>query len=270
MRLKTVPARQGLRWVRAGFAVFFRQPVAFSALFALAAFAALMLLWLPYVGPVLALSLMPTATVGFMRATQAVLGGRIPMPDLLLTALRDRRSRAPLLQLGATYAAAAIVVALLADLADGGRLNALIEAMAAGNVTPEMLHDPQFGIGLVVRFALMSLLSLVFWHAPALVHWGGMTVGKAVFASSLACWRSLGAFTLYGLGWFVTLSGVLLALQLLFGALGQAQIAAIAALPAGMLFSAVFYASLHFSFVDSFEFDPPPESSSPPSSAPGA
>ena len=27
---------------------------------------------------------------------------------------------------------------------------------------------------------------------------------------------------------------------------------------------------LHFSFVDSFEFDPPPESSSPPSSAPGA
>ena len=35
MKLQIVPARQGARWVRAGFGVFFRRPLAFAALFTL-------------------------------------------------------------------------------------------------------------------------------------------------------------------------------------------------------------------------------------------
>ena len=40
MRLQTVPARQGIVWVRQGFRAFFRQPLAFAGLFATFLFAA--------------------------------------------------------------------------------------------------------------------------------------------------------------------------------------------------------------------------------------
>ena len=76
MRLKTVPALTGLTWVRAGFRVFVRQPLVFGALFGLTGFGALMLAQLPLVGPVLALALMPAATLAFMLATRAVLDER--------------------------------------------------------------------------------------------------------------------------------------------------------------------------------------------------
>ena len=103
-----------------------------------------------------------------------------------------------------------------------------------------------------MRFGLASLLSLPFWHAPALVHWGGQGVGKALFFSTMACWRNIGAFTVYGLAWagailvFGALANVLAALT------QQAQLIALAAVPAGLLFSTVFYASLYFTFNDCF------------------
>ncbi|HWH73508.1 MAG TPA: hypothetical protein VNV16_04530, partial [Methylibium sp.] len=63
MRLKTVPALLGVMWVRAGFRVFFRQPLVFGALFGLTGLAMLLLAQLPLIGSVLALALMPAATL---------------------------------------------------------------------------------------------------------------------------------------------------------------------------------------------------------------
>ena len=126
-----------------------------------------------------------------------------------------------------------------------------------------LLADPQLQLGLLLRFGLASLLSLPFWHAPALVHWGDQGVGKALFFSTMACWRNIGAFTVYGLAWggaillFGALANVLAAL------LQQAQLIALAAVPAGLLFSTVFYASLYFTFTDCFA----PDASATPETA---
>ncbi len=118
-----------------------------------------------------------------------------------------------------------------------------------------LLADPQLQLGLLLRFGLASLLSLPFWHAPALVYWGEPGVGKALFFSTMACWRNKGAFSIYALAWagaillFGALANVLAAL------LQQAQLIALAAVPAGLLFSTVFYASLYFTFTDCFVLD---------------
>ena len=40
-----------------------------------------------------------------------------------------------------------------------------------------------------------------FWHAPALVHWGDQGPAQALFSSTLAVWRSRGAFAVYLLSW---------------------------------------------------------------------
>ena len=47
------------------------------------------------------------------------------------------------------------------------------------------------------------MLAVPFWHAPALVYWDHHGCAKALFSSTLACWRNRGAFTVYSLVWFV-------------------------------------------------------------------
>ncbi|HSV69843.1 MAG TPA: BPSS1780 family membrane protein [Methylibium sp.] len=257
MKLKTVPARAGVLWVRAGFRVFFRQPLLFGALFGLTGFAALLLVQLPIVGPVLALALMPAATLAFMLATRSALDGRPPQLAPLLAPWRDPLQRRRLVSLGFAYALAAIVTLWLVQALDGGRFDAALEAVAKGSATPETLQDANLGTGLALRLAVVSILSLVFWHAPALVYWGRMDVPKAVFASVVACLRSLGAFAVYGLTWFgITVAYAVLS-QTVFLLLGSPQSATLALLPGAMMFSTVFYASLYFTFVDAFELDEP-------------
>jgi hypothetical protein len=44
-------------------------------------------------------------------------------------------------------------------------------------------------------------LSLLFWHAPGLVHWHSIPPAKALFFSFIACWRNLTAFAVFFLSW---------------------------------------------------------------------
>ena len=63
MKLQIVPARQGARWVRAGFAVFFRRPLAFAALFTLFVFAGLVSMMVPLIGAWLLLAALPLVSL---------------------------------------------------------------------------------------------------------------------------------------------------------------------------------------------------------------
>jgi uncharacterized membrane protein YhdT len=100
------------------------------------------------------------------------------------------------------------------------------------------------------------VLTVPFWHAPALVHWGGQAVGQALFSSTLAVWRAKGAFAVYLLGWFGSVVLFALGSALLLGLLGLPQWAGLVGVPAGLVFSAVFYVSLLFTFNDSFGGSP--------------
>ena len=259
-----VRARQGALWVRNGFRIFFRRPMAFAVLFASFLFGALVLLMLPLVGPVLMLVALPLVTLGFMIATQVALKGGFPLPTVYLQPLRVNASRRmAMLKLGLVYAAATFAILWLADVVDGGKFEALQDLMA-NSKTPveeirERLLDGQLQAGLAVRLGLASLLSLPFWHAPALIHWGSQGWGQSLFFSAMACWRNKGAFAVYGLTWtaVVMLFGVLV--NIVFGLLGQPQMMAVAAMPAGLMFSTVFYASLFFTFADCFEQAPEAE-----------
>ncbi len=257
MKLQLVPARQGALWVRSGFAVFFRRPLAFAALFTGFLFFGLVAMLLPLIGPWLLLASLPLVSLGFMLATQRALQGQLPGPSVFVAPLRVSRSRAvALVQMGMAYAIASLFIIWLSDLADGGKFDALQEAMGGGKgdaaTIAGLLGDPQLQFGVLLRFGLASMLSLPFWHAPALVHWGDMDVRKALFFSTVACWRNIGAFSVYGLAW----TGVILvfgaAANLLAALIAQPQLIALAAIPAGLMFSTVFYASLYFTVTDCF------------------
>ncbi len=258
MKLRQATPRQGALWVRNGFRVFFRKPLAFSMLFASFLFAGLIFMLLPYVGGVLLLMALPLATLGFMLGTQAALKGNSPTVAVFWQPLRvDKARRLALLKLGLVYAASTVAILWLADGVDGGKFDALQELMANSKTPVEEIQkrllDPQLQAGLAVRLGLASLLSLPFWHAPALIHWGAQGWAKAMFFSTVACWRNKGAFAVYGLVWLAVVLLFAALANTVFVAMGAPRMVTAAAMPAGLMFSTVFYASLFFSFVDCFE-----------------
>ena len=257
MKLRLVPARQGALWVRQAFRVFFRQPLAFSALFFLFVFGAFLLLVVPFVGALAMLTLLPIVTLGFMIATQQSGHGRFPLPGVFLQPFRGERSRVrSLIQLGIAYAVASLAMMLLADLLDGGRFAQLQEGWMRGGESGEAVDDAAAQSSVLLRLVLAVPLSLAFWHAPALVHWCGISAGKSVFFSVVACWRNRGAFVVYALTWagVIALFGVMS--TLVFSLVSAPQLASLAALPAALMFSTVFYVSLYFTFADCFELEP--------------
>jgi hypothetical protein len=266
MKLQTVPARNGVTWVRQGFRAFFKHPMAFAALFAAFMFGVFVLALLPLVGPLMVLALLPLVSLAFMLATRIVVEGGLPTPQVFIAPLRaDRPRTVAMLQLGVIYAVATYVVMALSDLVDGGAFEALMDAMPAGQTSPETvaakLGAPGLALGLVLRFGLAGLLSVPFWHAPALVFWDGHGCAKALFSSTLACWRNRGAFTVYSLVWFALIMVFGMVGSLVFALLGQAQLFAVAAVPLSLIFTTVFYVSLYFTFADCFvasDAEPPP------------
>lgn len=252
MQLRLVPPRQGVLWVRQGLQVFLRYPLPFTTLFLMFLFGAFMVVILPFVGVLALLVLLPGVTLSFMIATKQSLAGKLPMPGVFAEPFRSKSERTlGMIKLGVGYALASLAMMMIADWLDGGRF----EALARGESGGEAMNDPLMLSAIAMRLGLTLPLTVLFWHAPALVHWCGVTAVKAVFFSLVACWRNKGAFTVYGIVWAgaVLLFGVLT--TTLFSLLGLPQLVGLAALPAALVFSTVFYISLYFTFADCFEFN---------------
>lgn len=263
MKLQHVPAKQGALWVRQGFLLFFKHPLAFSALLAAFLFGALFLATLPWLGPLLALAALPLVSMGFMIASREAVekqSNSTPMVFVqpLQAAAKNRRA---MLQLGLIYAVCSLLIMALAGWVDGGSFAQLQNLMLSDKAKPEditaLLQDPRLTWGMVIRLGLAGLLSVPFWHAPALTHWAQQSWGKALFSSWMACWRNKAAFLVYGLTWAAVVALFAVLSSLVLVALGQPRWMALISLPAVLMFSTVFYASLYFTYIDCFSDSAP-------------
>jgi hypothetical protein len=247
MKLKLVPARRGIAWVKSGLRVFIMRPMAFCLLF----------LIFMVVGPSLVLAIAPLTTIAFMLATQQALQGRFPMPTVYIQPLRaDRRRMWAQVKLGVVYAVCTVLLWFISKSVEGGALDTLNAAMGAGKSPEELaplMSDPRLQAWWFVLVVGVGLLAVPFWYAPALVHWGGMDAGKAVFFSTVACWRNKGALVVYSLGWTAVMMVFAIVSSTIIALLGSPQLALAAIMPAALMVSAAFYASLFFTFADCFE-----------------
>jgi len=274
MRLQTVPARQGVLWTRRGLRTFAARPMAFALLFA----SVMCVVVLLNVAPLLAVVVVPVVplmSLGFMIATRRVLDGGLPTPRVFVEPLQvDRPRRIAHLKLGLVYMAATFAIMGMVALIDGGDPEALLESLPANTSAvdaPEaasaasaadaasapdaaavLAASPGALIALLLRFALAGALAIPFWHAPALVHWGGQGWAQALFSSTLACWRNRGAFALYLFAWFAIVSGCGLLGSVLLKLLGQPQMMMGTIVPMSLIIVTMFYASLYFTFTDCF------------------
>lgn len=267
LRLIKAEPRQGAAWVRRAFMLFGKQPLAFASLFALFLFVALSVLALPYIGALLLMLTLPLLSLGFMIATRAAMAGAPVHPGRLIEPLRSdggvdaRRRRRTLLTLCGWFALGSALVMLASDALDGGAFERL-QVLLAGKHTEAtnkqieaLLATPGLSQGLALRLGGTALLSIPFWHAPALIWWHNQGVAKSLFSSTLACWRNRVAFLYYGLVWVLCIVAFSVLVGSMLALLGVPGLISLAAAPAGLMFSTVFYISLYFTYADSFAED---------------
>ena len=200
MKLKLVPARTGATWVKLGIQTFFKQPLALVGLFFM--FMALMSVatMVPMIGLPVAMTVLPATTLGLMVATLEATKGKFPMPLILLSGFRAGPGKVrAMLALGAMYATGFMCAMGLSYLVDGGGF----AQMYLGGQVPgkEMMESSEFMAAMWTFIGLHLPLSLLFWHAPALVYWQNLSPIKSMFFSIVACFRNFWALTVFAMVW---------------------------------------------------------------------
>lgn len=256
MKLHIVPAKQGLVWVQQGIRTFWRQPLAFTGLFFLFMAWVSVLSMIPVIGAAVALLMLPAATLGLMVATEQAASGKFPMPTVLMVAFRAGQQRLKaMLLLGLLYAASFLGVMLISAMIDGGGFAKVYLANAP--ITPEVVNADDFQTAMWVATFLYIPLSMMFWHAPALVHWHGVPPLKSMFFSVVACWRNLGAFAVYLVAWMVVFLLGATVILMVSSALGGNDLTGAVLMPGALLMAAMFFTSVYYSVKDCFELPEP-------------
>ena len=254
---------QGSQWLRKAWGVFLRQPLRFSLLFLSYLLLASVIGAVPVIGSVLSLATMPMLSLAFMLATQEALQGQpVRLGHLIAVARQPKRQRLTSLLLCLAFGIAVVVIIEIGVRLGGSELTEALKPLAEGKGggDPKLLmsvftHPAVSRLANTIWF-LAAILSVPFWHALALVHWGGQTAAQALFSSTLALWRAKAAFMVYGLGWLgmVVLASLLAGIGagVLTAALGSPTLAMAFVALTFIAISAAFYISLWFMFEDSF------------------
>ena len=254
MKLNIVPPRQGLLWVRLGMRTFWRQPLAMAGLFFMYMASITVLGVVPLLGIALSLVLLPAATLGLMAATREADQGRFPMPVMLISAFRQGRdSSRDMVWLGVMYAGALLSVMGVSALFDDGQFARVY--LGAGLPSEEMVNAEGFMTALWVGMGLYIPVVMLFWHAPALVHWHRISPVKSLFFSAMACWRNKGAMLVYAAVWMACFLFFGMGLALIGALLGSPGLISVMMLPAVLLMAAMFFTSFYFTFRDCFAAD---------------
>ncbi|MBI1624973.1 BPSS1780 family membrane protein [Comamonas suwonensis] len=253
MKLQIVPARTGLQWVLQGLRTFKSQPLALAALFFLGMASMSLISALPLIGPVLALALLPCISLTMMVAASEAAHGRKPTPALLLVSFRSGSQHLhSMLMLGGMYAAGFLLIIGASTIVDGGNFASVY--LGQTPMTRELAEEPEFQSAMWLSMCLYLPLSLAFWHAPALIHWHGISPVKSLFFSFVGCIRNIGAYFVFGVCWV----GVFIATGMVLAIVTGILAALIGSIAGGLMvatalaLAAVFFTSIVFSFRDSF------------------
>jgi len=264
MKLKLVKASQGLVWVRQGLLACKQQPLGYISLLGLTSLGAMLLmLLLQDVGLALVTCLAPSVWMGFMLATRRVLTGQSITPAVMIEAFKgDATIRREFALLGLLYG-----LCMLGALELSGWLGpdaaALEDIKTKAQDLADVITNPLVQQSMLLDLALTLPVTLLFLHAPALILWARVPWTKALFFSAVASWRNLGAFVMFGLGWFGVLGALALAAGLIVTILPIPALVNALTMAASMGLAAAFYGSLYFAVVDCFDPQRPTDPTEP-------
>lgn len=208
MQAASLPFIAGWLWIRAGYKLFLSQPMAMLFWSMMTSFLITASALIPILGQMALIASTPILTFITLNACQNVAAGKQMRLPMWLQPLRVQETRRRLLGLGMAYLACSLTAGLLATVPF---LDSLRSAITDDGVFDEQAIMAAMQWPLIVFGLLYVVISVLFWHAPALIGWHRVKLGQALFFSMVACWRNKAAFILYAASW----GAILFSLQII-------------------------------------------------------
>lgn len=250
MQAASLPASYGWRWVRDGFGLFRKQPL---AVFTWALFISLLVMlatFTPPAGPLFFVAMMPVITVMTLTACRHIEAGRTMQPMMWPQPLAQPGLLKKLVLMGALYAGLSITAGLVtflpfsAELTEGLRV-----ASAEKDLTPFLMA---MRLPVTLFATLYVVIAALFWHTPVLVAWHDLRLPQALFYSGVACWRNKLPFLVYGATWVLVFLFIDLCATLLVSMGLSPELAGTLQIPFNIAAGGVLYCSFYPTYTSVF------------------
>jgi hypothetical protein len=219
--MSNIPAITGWRWLKQGAGLFRKQPAALTTLLFANILISIAISAVPVLGPLVAVVLIPSFSVAFMRACLMIENGRRVTPAVLLSGFRKPAVGA-LAKIGLIYLGVSVLLALLAKVLINAEFWEQVGGQAGDPKNLQIAASDVFAMLGVFLLDLAAIISLAF--AAPLTFWQHMGPGKATFYSFFAVIKSARVFAVLLLAWFALFFGVCFVVALILGGAEMARI----------------------------------------------
>jgi hypothetical protein len=213
--MNNLPARTGWEWLKQGGALFRKQPLALTTLLFANILFSIGMSAIPFLGPVLAIVLIPSFSMAFMQACLMIENGDRVTPAVLLTGFRGP-ALAALCKVGLIYLGVMLVLMLVMRVTIPTELVQQMTAASAQGATPPEVAPSQL-LRILGTFLLNTVVLVTLCFVAPLTYWKHMGPGKATFYSFFAVLRAAGPFIVMLVSWFFLFFGVCFIAALIFG-----------------------------------------------------
>ena len=207
MKIRTVNASHGWRWIAQGALIFRKNPPLWVLLIAIMFVGSRVLLAIPLVG-LIAVLVAPNFFAGLAHGAQALEQGKPLRLGYLASGFL--KNAAQLITIGGVSLVGQFVMLIAMALVGGESLGDISRAVATGAATPEAIESmraaaPRMVMAVLIGFGVTLPLMMAVWFAPLLVFFDDMKPLPALAASLWACLKNVLPLLIYGVAILVPL-----------------------------------------------------------------
>lgn len=198
MQASILPFQYGWYWINYGLQSVKKQPMTFIFWALVTNLLINLSYFIPIIGQIALMVLTPSLTFVILNASRKVLQGeRILLGDWL-TPLKTDGSFSRLLRLGGIYFICLFIASVLAT-------TPFMDSISAALPTDEDINAEALlqaiRTPVIIFLCFYFFITILFWHAPALVGWHRVPIKQALFYSMVACWRNKLPMIIYAAFW---------------------------------------------------------------------
>lgn len=215
MQASILPFQYGWYWILYGFLSIKKQPMAFIFWALVTNLLINLSYFIPIIGQIALMVLTPSLTFIILNASRKVLRDERVLLGDWLTPLKQDQAFPRLLKLGGIYFVLLFIASVIATTPFMDSIGAALPADQEidAQALLQAIRTP-----VIIFLCFYFLISILFWHAPALVGWHAIPIKQALFYSMVACWRNKLPMIIYAAFWaavyylFHLLSGLLMSI----------------------------------------------------------
>ena len=212
--MNNMPAITGWTWLKQGAGLFRQQPAALTTLLFANILISIGISAVPLLGPMVAVVLIPSFSMAFMKACLMIENGERVTPSVLLTGFR-KPAVVELCKVGLIYLGVSLLLAVITRFAvDPGFWEEVARQSREGG-QPQVESSDVLAMFGIFGLDVAALMALCF--AAPLAYWQKMGPGKATFYSFFAVLKSARVFLVLLLAWFTIFFAICMVLTLILG-----------------------------------------------------